>query len=146
MAIPRGHWKSGLTLYPPYDNGDTLTAPRRLSWQSVNSLNLHNSFKGLLRNIAESISGDSRLPTLVFEFETARVHVINVEDQIIQTVDRYGLRRVEDLPPREVLGPGNGREQPYRIKIHLLSQISQSQLKLISAGVPHGVHIRLEDP
>ena len=83
---------------------------------------------------------------MIFEFETAKAHVINVEDQILQVVDRYHIRRVQDLPPREALSPGTGSELPYRIRIPLLSPITQDQLGLIAAGIPHGVRVRLEGP
>ncbi|MGD0422872.1 MAG: hypothetical protein ABSA92_05380 [Candidatus Bathyarchaeia archaeon] len=83
------------------------------------------------------------MPTLVFEFETAKAHVINVEDQILQTIDRYGVRRVEDLPPREALG-APGPDQPYRMRVPLLAPVTQEVVDLIAAGAPHGVRVRLE--
>ncbi len=84
------------------------------------------------------------LPTLIFEFETAKAHVINVEDQILQTVERNGVRHAADLPPRETLGALPGPDQPYRIRVPLLTPINQEVVDRIAAGVPHGVRVRLE--
>ena len=61
--------------------------------------------------------------------------MINVEDQILQTIDRYGVRRVEDLPPREALG-APGPDQPYRMRVPLLAPVTQEVVDLIAAGAP----------
>jgi hypothetical protein len=87
-------------------------------------------------------------PNLVFEFETDKAHLIEVEDQIFQVVDRLGVRRVadKDIPQRESLGPAGGPYFHYRLRVPLLTQIDQGQVDTIAASVPHGVRVRLENP
>jgi hypothetical protein len=86
---------------------------------------------------------DIALPTLIFEFETSKAHVIDVEDQILLTVVRNGVRLMANLPPREALGYP-GPNQPYRIRVPLASPINQAVVNRIAAGVPNGVRVRLE--
>jgi len=84
------------------------------------------------------------LPTLIFEFETSKAHVIDVEDQILLTVVRNEIRLVANLPPREVLENVPGHNQPYRIRVPLASPINQAVVNRIAAGVPHGIRVQLE--
>jgi len=84
------------------------------------------------------------LPTLIFEFEASKAHVIDVEDQILLTVAQNHVRLLANLPPRETLEGVPGPNQPYRIRVPIASPINQAVVNRIAAGVPHGVRIRLE--
>ena len=84
------------------------------------------------------------MPTLIFEFETSKAHLDNVEDQILLTVARNGVRIAANLPPREALGGASGPNQPYRVRVPLMGPIGGLVVNRIAASVPRGVRVRLE--